>query len=153
MEELLDKIAKLTQEAKNKIKYETKDIRPITERVKTFEDACRIVGKYAPLFYENNRKETEMEDIITIRKGIALRKLEIITKALNEGWTPNWDDDNERKWIPYFVMSAAGFRFSGSFCDDSVAIAGCGSRLRFKSEALAKYTGEQFTELYKEIML
>ena len=142
MEELLDKIAKLIQEAKNKIKGETKDNRPITERVKTFEDACREIGLFTGRYPD-----------YLMERQVAMCKLEIITKALNEGWTPNWDDNNECKWIPYFVMSAAGFRFCGSNYVYSNAGAGCSSLLRFKSEALAKYAGEQFTELYKEIML
>ena len=143
MEEQLNNIIELVQDLKAKFLYEKKKNRPITERVKTFEDACEVLGKQYIFSCAGESGKRE----------VVLNKLEIITKALNEGWYPNWDDADEKKWIPCFIMSASGFRFACSDFAYSVADAGCGSRLRFKSEALANYAGEQFAELYKEIML
>ncbi len=142
MEELLDKIAKLAQEAKHKIKCEKKDNRPITERVETFEDACREL-----------RIPTILPVTHLTKREIALRKIEVIAKALNEGWEPNWDDNSEIKHRPWFIMSPSGFRFDHSDYARSFVPAGCGSHLHFKREALADYAGKQFTELYEQAML
>ena len=44
--------------------------------------------------------------------------------------------------------SAAGFAYAGSDVAPSNTYAHFGSRLCFKSSALAKYAGEQFAEIY-----
>ena len=51
--------------------------RPITERVKTFEDACRETG-VDPEIYEDNFDNTPAD-------VIAFLKLRVIAAALNEG--------------------------------------------------------------------
>lgn len=67
------------------------DMRSITERVKTFEDACEVLGEDHPLVkgYRGvaNINFGLMQDII------AYRKLRIICEALNEGWKPTHDGD------------------------------------------------------------
>ena len=44
--------------------------------------------------------------------------------------------------------AAAGFAFASSYSAPSDTRAIVGSRLCFKSSALAKYAGEQFAEIY-----
>lgn len=117
----------------------------VTERIKSFEDACADQGVNIDEFYENCKGLTLDE--------IAYRKLKIIARALNEKWEPNWDNSNEYKYYPYFDMRSAssGFGFSHSACDRWITATSCGSRLCFKSEKLAKYAGTQFTSIYKEL--
>jgi len=110
----------------------------ITDRVKTIADACNISGMELIV----NPDDTEDE--------IAYKKLKIITKALNEGWTPDWSNSNQYKWYPYFKMS--GFGFSGTLYDYSYTTADVGSRLCFKSSELAEYAGKQFEEIYKTLL-
>ena len=62
-------------------------------------------------------------------------------------------DKEERKKVVLFggaaaSGSAAGFASAGSAYAPSDAYAAVGSRLCFKSSALAKYAGEQFAEIY-----
>ena len=62
-------------------------------------------------------------------------------------------DKEERKKVVLFggdadSSSAAGFAFAYSFNAPSTTNALVGSRLCFKSSALAKYAGEQFAEIY-----
>ena len=62
-------------------------------------------------------------------------------------------DKEERKKVVLFGGSAhygatAGFAFADSSNAPSYALASVGSRLCFKSSALAKYAGEQFAEIY-----
>lgn len=64
---------------------------PITERVKTFEDACREVGIDPELYM--SKYEGDSDDII------AAMQLRVICYALNEGWKP-WFIAGERRWYP-----------------------------------------------------
>ena len=77
----------------------------------------------------------------------------VIVEALNEGWKPDWDNYNEAKYYPWFEMSPSSFAFDVSTYDNEAALAGSGSRLKLKSRELAKYCGEQFKDIWKDIQL
>lgn len=115
----------------------------ITDRIKTFEDACNEIGIDSVTFdYEFDRADE-----------IAYQKLKVIIRALNEGWKPNWDDTNERKWAPWFYMnSPSGFRFHDSYYAGTLTSSTGGSRLCFKSEELANYAANQFLDIYKAFL-
>ncbi len=119
----------------------------ITDRIKTFEDACEICPPS-----ENMIILLDYNGIDTFMVGAkAALKLFIISNALNEGWEPNWNDSNEYKWYPYFKFGS-GFGFSGSAYVNWGTNAGVGSRLCFKSKELAEYAGKQFEEIYNEFL-
>lgn len=131
----------LTQEQIKKIKETEIEI---TERIKTFEDACEHQGVNVDEFYSGCKNLTIDE--------IAYKKLKIIAKALNENKEPDWNNSNEGKYYPYFDMrSASGFGFSGTDYDLWYTDTNCGSRLSFRSSKLAMYAGKQFTSIYKEL--
>lgn len=113
---------------------------PITEKVKTYEDACALLNRQ-PVDISNHTPG-----------AAAFTKLETIAEALNEGWTPNWDNSNERKWYPWFRMYN-GFGFNDATYSWTRSCSSVGSRLCFKSEELADYTGRQFESIYKELMV
>lgn len=119
----------------------------ITERVKTYEDACEIVNFPLGGF----GKDTEDES--------AYKALKVITKALNEGWTPNWDDKEEYKHYPWFKIkrdssgAAVGLEYSNTIYAVSYTNANIGSTLCFKTEALAEYAGRQFIKLWEDYLL
>lgn len=118
----------------------------ITDRVKSFEDACNVLG-IEPDDEVPYTDPTE-PDRIAVN---AFAKLIVITRALNEGWTPNWNKSNQYKWYPWFYMDDPGFRFSGAdYATDTYSTGG--SRLCFSSEELAKYAAKQFLDVYKEMM-
>lgn len=151
--------------------------RPITERVKTFEDACRELGADHPfvLAYQNtNLRDPEVAE--ANRDILAYMKLRIIAAALNEGWEPEFTED-EWRWYPWFTLWTeeelseksdewkadrhlistgdysgdwAGFAFADSTNAPSLTYAYFGSRLCFKSEALATYCGKQFISLWAD---
>lgn len=145
--------------------------RPITERVKTFEDACRETG-VDPERYEDKFADAPAD-------VIAFLKLRVITAALNEGWEPQFTED-EWRWYPWFTLwteeelsekseewkadrhlistgdysgDFAGFAFAGSGGAPSHTSSNVGSRLCFKSEALATYCGKQFISLWADFNL
>jgi len=82
----------------------------ITERVKTFEDACRELG-----LTEVKLGVTGLDD--DEESITAYTKLIIIARALNEGWTPNWKDSNQYKYVPWFKPAASGSGLSYLGCD------------------------------------
>ena len=64
---------------------------PITERCKSFEDACRLTGMSLP----------DGVDKLP-RHAVAYIKLCIIARALNEGWEPKFTKD-EYRYFPWYV--------------------------------------------------
>ena len=45
---------------------------------------------------------------------LAYHKLTVITRALNNGWKPNWDDQNEWKYYPLFRYVNAGLSYAAT---------------------------------------
>lgn len=113
----------------------------ITDKIKTYEDALKALGRN-DFCYEN-----------LYPREIARRKLEIIIEALNEGWKPDWENYSERKWYPYFYESYAGLGYSVALTSPSLAYAYFGVHLCYRSEEIANYAGQQFFDLYKEMLL
>lgn len=73
----------------------------ITERVKTFEGACREVG------IDSSEWIKDKEALRLEKDVVAYMKLRIICKALNEGWKPTLEKD-EYRYVPVFsVYSSA----------------------------------------------
>lgn len=125
----------------------------ITDKVKSFEDACAVLG-IAPESVIPYANPKDQEEVATN----AYRKLTTIAKALNEGWQPNWNDHDEWKHQPWFEVEASeekpagsGFSFTRyAYCRTDTLV---GSRLCFKSSALALYAGKQFADIYKDYLL
>lgn len=77
---------------------EAKEKKPVTERVKTFEDACKELGIDAEAIQQ------QWQDAgITMLDEVAYQKLRIITAALNEGWEPEFKED-EYRYYPYCIL-------------------------------------------------
>lgn len=121
---------------------------PVTERIKTYEDACRELGRKP---YD----EVRLTEMGLDSKDIAYLKLTVIVEALNEGWIPDVFDIKVYRWYPYFRPngSPSSFAFGDSVYDYGAANAGSGSRLALKDEELANYCGRQFIDLWKEFLL
>lgn len=120
----------------------------IMDRVKTYEDACAVLG-------EDPINEESLRNLGFSKDEIVYRKLKTIVRALNEGWVAKVYDNEEYRYYPWFVHNEtpSGFAFDGSDCDSSDAHAGCGSRLCFKTRELSNYAGKQFLELWKEFIV
>lgn len=153
-----------------------KDERPITERVKTFEDACKELGEDHKLVQQFKAIQ---EAIAEDKEATAYFKLGIITAALNEGWEPDFTNDDEYRYYPYLCLwtkeeledkdeawkddhnlqlwfgggdssdgASCGLASAYSCFAWSNAIANISARLAHKTEELAIYSGKQFTELW-----
>ena len=154
------------------------DNRPITERVKTFEDAVAVLGENNTLvrqyhLYEQqmNGNEEDMRDLT------AFLKLRIITATLNQGWTPDWTNSNEWKYYPWFCLytedeyndldaddkerccrvvgrshnnanAYGGLVYANAYNASSYSHTNNGSRLALKTRELAVYAGKQFVDIW-----
>lgn len=153
-----------------------KDERPITERVKTFEDACKELGEDHKLVQQFKAIQEAIEED---KEATAYFKLGIITAALNEGWKPDFTNDDEYRYYPYCLLYTkeeiekkddewkdehnlqlwfgGGDSNAGAYCGLAAAAsyyawspanANRSARLAHKTEELAIYSGKQFMELW-----
>lgn len=122
----------------------------VMERIKTIDDVLSALGEYD----QDVKAYRKLVEVFGAGSHITSNQLAVcITKALNEGWIPDWDDSNQYKYAPWFYMQSgsSGFRY-GDY-DYWRSGTGVGSRLCFKTSDLAKYAGTQFIEIYKQFML
>lgn len=121
----------------------------ITDRLKTWEDACNIKGidpvKSLPYPKEKDKFEAAMNGIF---------QMFIITELLCEGWEADYANTNQYKWYPYFKYQnkTSGFGFDGSGCDVVYTDAGSGARLVYPTEQMANYSGKQFISIYNKFL-
>ena len=153
------------------------DNRPVTERIKTFADACNALGDEHPLVTQYRLTAAAYKGDPMTEDFIAFLKLRIIVAALNEGWEPKFTED-EYRYFPCFyfytkeeydklddeekgrcvlrsgvsTFSGYGFVYCSAYYDASVSSASCGSRLAFRTRELAAYAGRQFTEEWADFM-
>ena len=122
----------------------------VTKRIKTLEDACNELGEKHPLViqYRLSVAAAYIGDPMT-EDFIAFLKLRIIAAALNEGWEPTFEKDEER-WYPWFKIKQGGLVCASAYNAGSGSYADYGVRLVFKSKGLAEYAGKQFTDIYKD---
>ena len=150
---------------------------PITERIKTFNDACYELGGKHPYVQDylniDNGKVSISPDILTYLK------LRIICAALNEGWEPKFTED-EYRYYPWFYLYTqqelddmddeekqeqhmvdtgnyeteyCGFGAANSDDVLSYTDANFCSRLCLKNSELATYCGKQFIKLWADFNL
>lgn len=122
----------------------------VTKRIKTLEDACNELGEKHPLVtqYRLSVAAAYIGDPMT-EDFIAFLKLRIIAAALNEGWEPTFEKDEER-WYPWFTVKQDSLVFASAYYAGSDSSSNGGVRLAFKSKELAEYAGKQFTDIYKD---
>lgn len=145
-----------------------KDVR---KRIKTFEDACREIGIDAEAWNRDKISLGLEPDVL------AFLKLRIIVKALNEGWEPQFTED-ECRYYPWFILytreeynkldeeeksrvvcrsgsnahAFGGVSCAGAVYDSSVTNALIGVRLAFKTSELAAYCGRQFLDIWADFV-
>lgn len=149
------------------------DNRPVTERIKTFEDACKELGNKHPFVSLYNVFENKINSLGNADNDadvLTYLKLRIIVTALNEGWEPQFTTD-EYRYYPWFyfytkeeydkmdedrkrhcVLRSGNYTYVYVYYDASFSHTSVGSRLVFRTSALAKYAGEQFIEEWDDFL-
>lgn len=99
-----DSTCKVLEALYPNVDFTAKDDRPVTERIKTFEDALSELGNDHPLVDNYYQWAENVEDNDpNLRAFLMLR---IITAALNESWEPQFSED-EYRWYPWFILYSA----------------------------------------------
>lgn len=111
--------------------------------IKTYDDAVEA----RPVDDDDIIYETDSPHIV------AYKKICHIVKTINNGWTPDWRNDNQHKYNPYFKVSPSGSGFSDSLYDYLYTSTDVGSRLLTDSSEKALYMANQFQDLYVQYLL
>ena len=151
--------------------------RPVTERIKTFEDAMLATGMTIPL--DDNQLSCLPKDVV------AYMKLRIIAAALNELHEATLDEfpkftRGEYRWYPCFYLytqeeiykmdeekkkklwPSGGNSDAGAVCGLASAPSGYAwsnasayfsARLAMKSKNLAVYFGKQFIDIWADYLI
>lgn len=151
---------------------------PVTERIKTLDDAVSELGEDNPAVkayrsikygYAISETDPETADIM------AYAALRVIVEALNEGWKPQFTKGEWRWYAWYDLVSPEQIedmseeekcRVVGRASNYASAVGGLvcsfayhvstysstyhGSRLAFKNEELAEYAAKQFGEIFAD---
>lgn len=152
---------------------------PVTERIKTLDDAVSELGEDNPAVkayrsikygYAISETDPETADIM------AYAALRVIVEALNEGWKPQFTK-GEWRWYAWYDLvspeqiedmseeekcrvvgraSHYAYASGGLVCSSAGNVStvshthGGGSRLAFKNEELAEYAAKQFGEIFAD---
>lgn len=147
----------------------------IKERIKTFEDAVNAIGEDHPLVAQYKTINSAFKEADNNLHLFAYTRLAIIAEALNEGWRPEYTED-EYRYYPWFGLytqeeyddmddedkercrfvgrsNSNAYASGGLVCANAhggsaYSNTGVGSRLAFKSRELAIYCGKQFIEIW-----
>lgn len=164
MEEASDRVRDIINEDEDANVFdfytEEQEYTNICDRVKTYADACEVLG-IDPM------DEKGMASCGFRPDEIARRKLETITAALNDGWRPDWNNTDEWKYYPWFYIipgkgkgaqgkpagATAGLAYAYTDIAASTTTAYIGSRLCFHDRETAAYAGDTFRDLYAQILV
>lgn len=147
----------------------------IKERIKTFEDAVNAIGEDHPLVAQYKTINSAFKEADNNLHLFAYTRLAIIAEALNEGWRPEYTED-EYRYYPWFGLytqeeyddmddedkercrfvgrsynvayAYGGLVYASAFFGSAYSSTAIGSRLAFKSRELAIYCGKQFIEIW-----
>ena len=146
------------------------DKRPVTERIKTFEDAVLATGMTLP--FDDNQLSYLPKDVV------AYMKLRVIAAALNELHEATLDEfpkltSDEYRYYPWFYLKMdeekkrtlwrfGGHSYDASNCvlassrsndDWSGSVSHFSARLAVKSKELAEYFGNQFIDIWSDYLI
>lgn len=147
----------------------------IKERIKTFEDAVNAIGEDHPLVAQYKTINSAFKEADNNLHLFAYTRLAIIAEALNEGWRPEYTED-EYRYYPWFGLytqeeyddmddedkercrfvgrsvnyanASGGLVYAHAYDGSANSSSYIGSRLAFKSRELAIYCGKQFIEIW-----
>ena len=152
---------------------QTEEEAPVTERIKTFEDAVFALGDHP--FVTEWRMGVDLSPDLE-----AYLQLRIICAALNEGWKPKFNKE-EYRYFPWFflytkeeyeeldendkkksrvvyrsssnALANGGVSYASSNHVSAAVSSSIGSRLAFKTKELAEYCGKQFIDIWADYLL
>lgn len=134
--------------------FRPKDVK---DRIKTFEDAINELGEGHKFVvdYTALKGSTLSNDVI------AYLKLRIISAALNEGWEPQFTEDEYRYFPWLYLYTKREIEQMSEDRRKELCLFGCtaskgsyfGARLALKTRELAIYSGKQFINIWKDFVI
>ena len=118
---------------------------PNLAKIQTVEDAFQATGR--PQVDFSNVPEDLREYFESTYNAV------VVTEALNDSKKPDWGNWDERKWRPWFNMSASAFGLGDAGYVRTCSTAGSGSRLQNIDEETAEYSATQFVDVWKGVQL
>lgn len=146
---------------------------PVTERIKTFDDAIDELGSKHPLVRQYMAANG---DELFTSSTIAYIKLQIVAAALNEGWFPDLQR-KEKRWYPYYKIytgdetdnifsneiylfggtsdydASCGLAYADSLNAWAITSSSLSARIAVKSKEISDYFGNQFINIWAEYLL
>lgn len=147
------------------------EIKEVNECITDFEKARKHLNGKPNADFTVSKKilsdnSVKLEDVARLVNDInpkhmkalvALNELFTIAQAWNkeDNFTPDFSNRNQTKWFPWFVYSNAyaGFVYAYTYSPATYAFANIGSRLCFKTSDRARQFGEQFIDLWNDVLL
>ena len=149
----------------------------VMERVKTFQDAVNELGDDNPFVKQYYNMLYSKFGTMMDADLIAYLQLRIIAAALNEGWEPQFTED-EYRYYPYFYFytkeeyeqlsdedkgrcvgrssssayAGGGPVCAGAYSGSASSSSGVGVRLAFRTSELAEYAGKQFLNIWADFI-
>lgn len=115
----------------------------ITERIKSYEDACEEQGLDPnELPWTNPKNDLQ-------RKENADHKLNVIGDALRQIWKADFSN-SDNKYYAYFEKKSSGSGLSFIDVHSTRTFTCVGARRSFPTYKLAEYYGKQFIDLHTE---
>lgn len=141
-----DQLKSVLEKGFGKAFFTPKPSKNIMDIVKTWKDVLTVLklkeADVIPFPKPKNKKQRSLN---------AFSKIQEITRALNQDWTPDFNNSNQAKYYPYFEKTNdGGWVFNFYVYYDRIASLGSGCFL--KSSELATYAGKQFLDIYKEYL-
>lgn len=155
----MEKTLKITEEQAKKLYLEasanlkeilesnfgkTTFLKNFQDAVKTYEDACEIIG-------EKPIDEQHLMDCGIGKSEIAFIKLKTIFKAankMNNNWNADYSNLNQCKYYPFFIWRSSDFRYYVTRY--TIKDVRTGSWLCCGTHDDAEYIGKQFKDLYND---
>lgn len=116
--------------------------------IKTMEDA----------FKKNGYDSSKLPDVSIIPEKFRKQLIDcfllmIIFEAINDGWEPDFSNQNQAKFYPWPWVLSSGFGFSTTYSRYVSAHTTVGSRLCTDTSEKALYILDQFPDLWKSWLL
>lgn len=100
----------------------------------TYEEVCRRLG------------EVEIND--ENKKVESFKRIKQIERYFNQGWEPNWSNNNEPKWFPYFDFKNGWWVFFDSRLVFYCSVFQVGF---YKNEEISNHVGIYFIDIYTSL--
>jgi hypothetical protein len=115
-----------------------------TQKIKTFEDALKVVGETKEAFEQRTQFDSIDEK--------AFKKLKLIAKALNGKRKLNFFGKT-KNWYIWWTFNVEKNVFVLLHCNYDYAYSTVGAHLSVKSEEIARYFSTQFSDVWNDLLL